>query len=205
MPTRDRTDAEWVDDLRSAGLAQNSALEDLRRLLHRGLVRVFSGRVQVRGGEFEALVADLIQESLILILRHLGTFQGRSRFTTWAYKIAIRTVLSELRRRRWKDVSLEDLLEKGVIFGQMKSGEAGPEELAERSAEMKWIQRAMEDELTEKQRIALQAIAIGGMPLEVAAARMNTNRNALYKLLHDARKRLKQRRLRDGFSTEGTR
>ena len=205
MPIRDRTDMEWVDDLNSAGPAQNSALEDLRIILHRGLVRAFSGRMQVRGGEFDAHSSDFVQESLILVLRHLGTFQGRSRFTTWAYRIAIRTAFSELRRSRWKDLSLDNILEKGNISGEMKSGEAGPEELAEQSAEMRWIQRAMEEELTEKQRTALRAIVVGGMPLEVAAERMKTNRNALYKLLHDARKRLKRRRLRDGFSTEGTR
>jgi RNA polymerase sigma-70 factor (ECF subfamily) len=205
MPTRDRSDAEWVEDLCSAGPAQNSALEDLRRILHRGLERAFSGRMQVRGREFEILAADFIQETLLLVLRHLETFQGRSRFTTWAYKIAIRTVFSELRRRRWKDVSLEDVLENKNPSVEIKSGEAGPEELAERSADMEWVRRAMEEELTEKQRTALRAIAIGGMPLEVAAERLQTNRNALYKLLHDARKRLKKRRIRDGFPTEGTR
>lgn len=203
MPTRDRSNAEWVEDLRSSGPAQISALEDLRIILYKGLSRTFQGRIHVRGGEFEVLVSDFVQETLIRMLRHLDTFQGKSRFTTWAYKIAVRTVFSELRRRRWKDVSLEDLMDKGPFSGEMKSSNPGPEELAERSAEMNWILRVMEEELTEKQRTALQAIVIGGMPLEVVAERMGTNRNALYNLLHDARKKLKQRWIRDGFIMGG--
>ena len=200
MQTIDRSDRNWIDDLSSDGPSRNSALEDLRKILHGGLVRAFAGRMKVRGREFEALADDFVQEALLLILKNLDGFQGKSRFTTWAYKIVIRAAFSELRRKRWKDVSLERLLEKEGLPRQMVSGAPGPESLAESSSMMQMIRRAMDEELTEKQRNALTAVVFGGMPLEVAADRMNMNRNALYKLLFDARLRLKRRLERDGLS-----
>lgn len=187
MITPDRSNTEWVEALSSRGGTQASALEDLREILTKGLSRALPGH---------AYIDDFVQESLVLVLRHLDSYQGRSKFTTWAFKIAIRTAFSELRRKRWKDVSLK---------GEMKSKESSPEEVAEKSAEMEWFNRAMAEELTEKQRTALQAVVMGGIPLEVVAERMHTNRNALYKLLHDARNRLKQRWLRDGFSMKNER
>jgi len=121
MTSKERSDNEWVEELSSTGATQTSALEDLRIILKGGLLRALPGTIQGVRKEFESNIDDFIQETLVLVLRHLDTYQGRSKFTTWVYKIAIRTVFSELRRRRWKDVFLEE---------EMKSGQASPEELA---------------------------------------------------------------------------
>ena len=114
-----------------------------------------------------------------------------SQFTTWAAKIAIRTALTELRRKKWSDVSLEKITEK--VDGMMvdRRSYSDPVHGAIRKELMEVLQRIMMEHLTERQRTAMKAVAFGGMPLEEAARRMGTNRNALYKLIHDARVKLK--------------
>ena len=102
---QNRTNQEWLADLR--GPQQEQAIEDLRGILVRGLRYSLSTRIQ---GELEMLVEDFTQDALIRILDKLDTFRGESKFTTWAQKIAVRVAYSELRRQRWKDISLEDLL-----------------------------------------------------------------------------------------------
>ena len=154
------------------------------------------------GKDFEALTEDACQEALLLILDNLDSFEGRSRFTTWAHKIAVRVALTELRRKRWQDVSLDMLVDENAAGSMMTAPGSGPEAAAERSDLLSWIQRIMAEELTEKQRTAIAAIAYGGMPLEEVARRLNTNRNALYKLMHDGRLRLKRRLARDGLSAQ---
>ena len=126
----------------------------------------------------------------------MGSFEGRSKFTTWAYKIAVRIALSELRRKRWQDVSLDSLLDREKVLSPVRLV-ADPAPDPERSTEQKdmlvLVQRLISEELTDRQRQAMIAITIHGMPIEEVAKRMNMRRNALYKLLHDARLRLKRR------------
>ncbi len=183
-------DEAWLAALQASGPQQTEALVMLRALLLRGLEYALGDRAD-RG-----LLEDAVQEALVKILKHLDTFQGRSRFLTWAQKIAVREALTLMRRRAWKDVSLEDLHPAGVedaipnvLFDMGKN----PERRATQKDLMTLVMRLIQEELTPKQRRALMAIAVYGMPLEEAARRMNTNRNALYKLLHDARRRLKAR------------
>ena len=139
---------------------------------------------------------DFAQEAMLRILNGLDSFRGESRFLTWAQKIAIRVAYSELRRRRWRDVSLEELLEAtpaAPIDNEWPDEAASPEQVALQQLAMDTLRHVIDHELTEKQRYALVATQVHGMPLEEVAQRMGTNRNALYKLLHDARKRLKLR------------
>ena len=100
----DRSNDDWLAALR--GTPDDEALLDLRNLLVRGLGFALADRL---GADPEASIEDFAQESLLKILRSLDTFRGESQFTTWAQKIAVRVALTELRRRRWRDVSLEDL------------------------------------------------------------------------------------------------
>ncbi len=156
--------------------------------------------------EFDELIEDVTQEALMRVLDSLNTFEGRSQFTTWVYKIAVRIALTELRRRRWKDVSLEELTEAGderpAEPGWMAAPQAGPESTAERREALALIQSMMEQELSPRQRQALMAIAVKGVPMDEVARRMKTNRNALYKLLHDARLKLKRRIEEQGLRVE---
>ena len=186
---RERTSEEWLAALR--GAPDDQALIDLRARLIRGLRFALADRL---GADPEAVLEDFAQEALLKILRSLDSFRGESQFTTWAQKIAVRVALTELRRRRWQDVSLEDLQPPKMETEPIELPDAAPlpEQQVTRSTIMTMVQRLMMEELTDRQRQAMQAVMVNGMPLEEVAQRMGTNRNALYKLLHDARQRLQK-------------
>jgi RNA polymerase sigma-70 factor (ECF subfamily) len=153
---------------------------------------------------FSPLADEVAQDTLLRVLDRLDTFEGRSQFTTWVHKIAIRIALTELRRKRWENSSLEELVEGEENFPMgnimMDHQALTPEEHVEGTDMVKRLQRIISDELTDKQRHAMIAIAIKGMPFEEVARRMGTNRNALYKMMHDTRLRLKQRLSQEGLS-----
>jgi len=197
-----RSNQDWLDALKSPGPERERALADLRALLVRGLHFALRGWRRTAGRDFGALAEDFCQEALLRILDNLHSFEGRSRFTTWAHKIAVRVALTELRRKRWQDVSLDKLVAEDGVESAMSSEEAGPETEAERTDLMAWMKRIMMEELTDKQRRAIAAVAFGGMPLEEVARRMDTNRNALYKVIHDGRVRLKRRLAREGMNPQ---
>ena len=200
-----RTNDEWLDDLRAAGERQAQALEDLRAIILRGLPYALAGKLSPNSPEFEALADEVAQETLLRVLDHLHTFEGRSAFTTWVHKIAVRGALTELRRRRWRDVPLPEMEmdnESDSPMNEMPDDKPSPEAMVERHDLMQQVNRIIMEELTEKQRQALMAVAMKGMPLEEAARRMGMNRNALYKLIHDARLRLKRRLEADGLTTQ---
>ena len=202
-PTDTRTNAQWLADLRSPGPVRETALADLRAIVVSGLRLGLVGSVETAGPEFEPLAEDFAQQALLRVLAGLDSFRGRSQFTTWAHKIAVRVALTELRRQRWQDVSLESLLERGSgEAGFMADPAPGPEIAAEQADMMAQLRRIMLEELTDKQGQAIMAVAVRGMPIEEAARRMGMERNALYKLLHDARVRLKNRMARAGLTPE---
>jgi RNA polymerase sigma-70 factor (ECF subfamily) len=203
VPGVTRANADWLADLRSPGSARESALADLRAIILAGLPYALAGWLSAADAQFDALAEDVTQETLLRVLDRLDTFEGRSQFTTWVHKIAVRVALTELRRRRWKDVSLDDRLEgqEGAVAPrQMSAATPDPEQLAEQADVLAHVQRIIMEELTDKQRRAMMAVGIQGMPMEEAARRMHMERNALYKLMHDARLRLRRRLLRDGLS-----
>ncbi len=197
-----RTNEEWLTALR--GQPDPQALEALRAALIRGLgfaLRSHLGRVD------HPLVEDFVQEALIKILANLDSFRGESRFLTWAQKIAVREAFSAMRRKAWQDVSLEDLMPQDAdnpdfTPDALTDPAPLPEQQAERRALLAEVMHIIAEELTERQRQAMLAIVVHGMPIEEVARRMHTNRNALYKLLHDARKRLKQRLLDRGLTPQ---
>jgi len=202
LPMEQRSNQYWLDALKNPGPEQDRALAELRSMLVRGLNYALRGWRRTAGRDFQALAEDFCQEALLRILDNLDSFEGRSRFTTWAHKIAVRVALTELRRKRWQDVSLDKLVAEDGAESTMRSEETGPETEAERSDLLAWMKRIMMEELTEKQRTAISAIAFGGMPLEEVARRLDTNRNALYKVIHDGRLRLKRRLAREGMSPQ---
>lgn len=195
-----RTNEEWLQDLRGAG--RDAALADLRRLLARGLRFALLNRPDVKDADID----DFVQDGLLRILAGLHTFRGESRFLTWAQKIVVRVAFSELRRRRWSDVSLDDVTagsdDAEFVPDTLASPEDGPEKQAIQAYLLNTLRRMITEELTDRQREALTAALAHGMPLDVLAERLGTNRNALYKLLHDARQRLKKRMAAEGLSAQ---
>ena len=198
----DRTNEEWLTELRSPGPEREEALADLRALLVRGLRYGLADRSSVTDVDVE----DFAQEALLKIAASLDTFRGESRFTTWAQKIGIRVAFTELRRARWKDTSLQGIIEQydegDFTPAILTDTSASPEQQATQHMVLELVQRLIEQELTERQRQAMTAVILGGMNLEEVARRMGTSRNALYKLLHDARQRLKQRIIAHGVSPQ---
>jgi RNA polymerase sigma-70 factor (ECF subfamily) len=123
------------------------------------------------------------------VLRRLDDFRGASRFTTWVYKFAVFEASSKLRKRAWqgREVPLEP---EG--WGRFSSTSLGPDAEAEQSELLVMLQNAIAEVLTPHQRSVLVALALNGVPIDVLAERLNTNRGALYKTLHDARRKLRQ-------------
>lgn len=195
---RERTNEQWLAELRGAG--RDEALSNLRAVLVRGLRAGLGSR---REGVSDAAIEDFVQDALMKILQNLDSFRGESRFTTWAQKIAVRVAFTELRRKEWRNVSLQSMVERydtgGAEPRELTDSHSGPEDTAARRVMFDTVQRLIYEELTERQREALVAVMLGGMPLEEAARRMDTNRNALYKVLHDARKKLKKRLISEGL------
>lgn len=177
-------------------MERESAIEDLRAIIQKGLPYALSRWLSPDQPQFNALVDEVTQETLLRVLDQLDTFEGRSQFTTWVHKIAVRIALTELRRKRWRDSSLDELTENEDVPpppGLLADSHAGPETSAERADMLAHVRRIIEEELTDRQREALILLGVRDMPMEDAAKKLKTNRNALYKLLHDARVRLKSR------------
>lgn len=194
-----RSNKQWLADLHGDG--RDEALTDLRTTLTRGLSYALAGKSNVD----EAAIEDFAQDATLKILDKLDTFRGESQFTTWAQKIAVHVAFTELRRRRWQDVSLDGMVEAREgdwIPSNLTDPSAGPEQQATQRMLAETLGRLIKEELTDRQRTAMMAIVMRGMPLEEVARRMDTNRNALYKLLHDARKRLKSKLEAEGLTPQ---
>lgn len=191
--------AQWLRMLH--GTDRNTALTELRAIL---LVGLDAG---LRRGSRSPAVADLedfVQEALIRITTNLSSFRGDSHFTTWANRIAVRVAFSEMRRKYWHEVSLDAILEtEGLLSAEpiADDGSSQPDRLVGDSMLEHLLARIIRQDLSERQRRALTAV-VAGMPIEEVARRMQTNRNALYKLLHDARKRIRVALEREGVIEE---
>jgi RNA polymerase sigma-70 factor (ECF subfamily) len=200
-----RSNETWLSDLRADGAQRESALADLRDIVQHGLPYALSRWLSPSDPLFPSLVEEVTQETLLRVLDQLETFEGRSMFTTWVHKIAVRIALTELRRKRWQDSSLDELMdneESPEPPRLMADRSPSPEAIAEQADMLARVRRILEQELTPKQREALTLLGLQDVPLEEAAKRMKTNRNALYKLLHDARLRLKRRLLAEGLTAQ---
>jgi RNA polymerase sigma-70 factor (ECF subfamily) len=200
-----RSNAEWIEDLTATGARREAALADLRQIVRSGLPYSLSKYLSPSDPQFDALADEVVQDTLLRTLDYLDTFEGRSKFTTWVHKIAVRIALTELRRKRWEDVSLDEILETSEApsnLSLLKSDQVAPDRIAERKDLADQVQRIIKEELTDKQRKAILALGVHGMPVEEVARRMDMKRNALYKLLHDARVRLKARLAMEGLSAE---
>ena len=183
MARPDRTNDEWLADLAAEGPDLDAALRDLRPVLLRALHVTLAPRVD-RGAD--ALADDLVQDALLQVRNRAGQFRGDARFTTWAQKVAVHLAFSELRRKRWEDVPLDS-----IVADPPSAPEPAADVSMANAEAVTLVRRLIAEELTERQSTALTAI-LNGVPMDQVAASLDTNRNALYKLLHDARLRLRR-------------
>ncbi len=203
---RERTNAEWLDAL-AATPAPADVVADLADYLRRGLARGFRDR----GGLREHDLDDLVQESLLRIMEGLAGFRGDSRFTTWALAVATRTALGELRRRRTRregTLDLDDVRDAaGLHDGAHVVGRPAvpaPDARLSRGDLLGTLERLIRTVLTDRQRAAVLG-ELQGLPSAVLAERLGTNRNALYKLHHDARRKLRDALAEAGFDATDVR
>jgi RNA polymerase sigma-70 factor (ECF subfamily) len=196
----DRSNDEWVWALSEQSIeARAEALQDLRDFLLRAvLVYLSLHRSELAGWSRQAvhdLAEDFTQDALLEIRERLDSFRGESKFTTWAYRFVINRAASELRRQRYHDVSLDRLHDEepaGLFHAISEEREKlDPERLAERRHYLNLLYEVISTELSERQRTALVAVYGQGQSMDEVAAALGISRNALYKLLHDARRRLK--------------
>ncbi|WP_242653145.1 sigma-70 family RNA polymerase sigma factor [Intrasporangium flavum] len=186
-PDRDR---DWVTDLAGAGARHEEALRELRELLVRACRhQVWHLRAQLPGVGavvLEELVEGAADEALVAVLARLDTFEGRSRFTTWAYKFGILHAANEVRRRAWatREVCLPD-------DAAWTDTAAGPEHHAEAADLAAAVASALSDALTPYQRRIAVALLLDQVPIDVLAERLGTTRGALYKTLSVARTRIR--------------
>lgn len=199
----DRTNQEWLQQLRSPSPDNRSAIDDLRALVVRKLRHVL-GRSHTKHLH---IVEDIAQETIVKTLDKIHTFRGDSRFTTWVMRIAVNLAYTELRRRRWKDVSLDVFPAEmfSLDHVSISSRRDSPEDKAIKSSIVETLNQAIRTSLTEYQRQVLVASLNSELPMGEVAERFGTNRNALYKVLHDARAKLKDALARAGITEDDIR
>jgi RNA polymerase sigma-70 factor, ECF subfamily len=193
---------EWVRALR-ADDDREAAIARLHALLLRGarfeIARRRPSLPYLRGNELEEIATEAADDALMSVLRRLDDFRGASRFTTWAYKFALLEAAVKLRKRAWqgREIPLEP---EG--WDIQPSHALGPAGATEQSELLTAVSLAIAEALTPHQRTVLTALALNGVPIDVLAERLNSNRGALYKTLHDARRKLRKHLLERGFALD---
>lgn len=198
--TGDDASQAWVAALAGSGPERRQAEGRLHELLLRAAHFELNRRRGQLGGmnrdEVDEMALEIAHDAQMSVLRRLSDFEGRSRFTTWVYKFAILQASVAVRRREWEDREIPAPVD---ISTAAPIQDFGPPEQAEHRELLQATNRAIRDELTPRQRTVLVALAIQGVPLDVLAERMSTSRNALYKTLHDARRKLRASLTRQGL------
>lgn len=191
---------EWPSLLRADDSKRDVAILELRRFLLGGVRKGLSGRPKAD----DAFVEDVVQVSLVRILDRLDTFAGRSAFTTWALSIALRVAFSELRRKHWNNVSLDELKDSGVVWWDEPDDSQSPLHDAAFNALVALVHRLIRTQLTARQRDVMLA-ELSAMPQDEIARQLGATRNAVYKLSHDARRALRRALETSGYQVDEVR
>lgn len=200
-PTENLSNDEWIARLSSSGPIRDHAIGQVRELLLRASRHQLSRMPETFGLDSrhcENIAQSAADEATVSVLSRLGSFEGRSRFTTWVYKFGIIHTLVEVRRAAWSDreILMHDIEEPS------SSSAPSPEIYAEGSDLAARVREGMAEALTPHQRRVAVAILIDEVPIDVLAERLGTTRSALYKTVHDARKRLRAYLTTHGYLSE---
>ncbi len=194
---------EWHLDLHASGARREEAVARLHGLLLRAArFEVFRRREalpRVSAAELDDLAQEAADDAAVSVLRRLDDFRGESSFRTWAYKFALLEAAVRVRRRAWRDreVTLEP-----EQWEELAHAGPEPDDDAETAALFEIVREGIRTALTPKQRQVLVAVVLEGVPIDVLAERLGSNRNALYKMLHDARRRLRAHVAASGYLEE---
>ena len=189
----DRESAEWIRDLGSSGEAREDAIERLHALLLR-VARAEASRRRATfpprmGDDIDELCVEAANDALIAVLAKLDTYRGAARFTTWACKFVIYEASSRLRRRAWRErkVEVDD-----TIWDRLPDQAPPALQRLENDQMIAALRRAVDERLTERQRLIFQSVTMDDVPIDVLAERLGSTRGAIYKTLHDARANLRR-------------
>jgi RNA polymerase sigma-70 factor (ECF subfamily) len=202
LPLDDESRA-WIHDLQPDAPAREEAIARLHALLLRAARFEVSRRKvtlpHLRGDELDDIAVEAADDALMSVLRRLDDFRGKSRFTTWVYKFALLEAAVKLRKRAWqgREIPLEP-----ETWDMFASARLRPDAEAELGELLGVIEDAIASELTPHQRSVLVALAIDGVPIDVLAERLGSTRGALYKTLHDARRKLRANLAERGLALE---
>jgi RNA polymerase sigma-70 factor (ECF subfamily) len=190
----DAESRRWLEALSGSGHAHDEAVGRLHELLLRAARFEVSRRRAalpfLRGGDHDDLAQQAADDALVAVLAKLADFRGESRFTTWVYKFALYEAAVKLRRRAWQE---RELPLEPASWPAIASRALSPDEHVAESDLLAALQAAIGEDLSAHQREVLVAITLNGVPIDVLAERLNTTRGALYKTLHDARRKLRSR------------
>jgi RNA polymerase sigma-70 factor (ECF subfamily) len=182
----------WLEQLSNGGAGRDATVSKLHALLLKAarfeIDRRRAGLPHLRGGDFEDLAQQSADDALVAVLAKLDQFRGESRFTTWAYKFALLEAAVKLRRLAWqgREVPLEEQAWSTLAAATSWAGRGAED------AELFTVLRdEIEDGLSPRQREVLVAVALNDVPIDVLAERLGSTRGALYKSLHDARRKLR--------------
>ena len=188
----DSESQRWVERLRPESRDRDAAIGELREVLLRAArfeVRRRCDRLpQIRGGDQEDLAQQSAGDAMVAILSKLDDFRGQSKFTTWAYKFALYEAAAKIRKRAWQGRELPLEAEE---WPQVPDPGPAPQGEVEMNDLLAAIREEIGTSLTPRQREVLVALALNEVPIDVLAERLGATRGALYKVLHDARKRLR--------------
>lgn len=188
----DRESREWLDALRASGVLYDDAVERLHALLLRAARFEVSRRrataPHLRNDALDDIALEAADDALVSVLARLDDFRGVSRFTTWAYKFALLEAAVKVRKRSWQGREVPIEAESWELFATRA---LEPSEEVEQSELLRRIREAVATVLTSHQRRVLVALALNEVPIDVLAERLGTTRGALYKTLHDARRKLR--------------
>jgi RNA polymerase sigma-70 factor (ECF subfamily) len=202
-PLLDEESRAWLRDLRSDGRTRDEAITRLHALLLRAARFECARRrltlPHLRGNDLDDLANQAADDALVSVLARLDDFRGASRFTTWVYKFALLEAAVKLRKRAWqgREVPLEP-----ETWNLFTSAGIEPDEEVEQGELLTTLQQAIADVLTPHQRRVLVALALNGVPIDVLAERLGSTRGALYKTLHDARRKLRRHLDEQGLSLD---
>jgi RNA polymerase sigma factor (sigma-70 family) len=192
----------WVSALTASGPARDQAVASLHELLLRVARREVSRRrtaIDVDGPELDDLAHQAAADAVIAIIAKIRQFRGESRFTTWAYKFVVLEVAGKIGRHFWQrrtwPMEQEEWDRLPDRFGVRPADQAEARDLVTA------VRRAVDEELTEHQRMVFAALVLGGVPVDALAVKLGTTRNALYKTLFDARRKLRANLVANGYLT----